>query len=150
MSDANSVPTFASGWQQATRYPDPAIVALDPRFEKYWLKLSCVERLATGCRWAEGPRLGEMLSKLTIFAAQRGAVEPHHERGRAGSALIDRKDVTCHGAQDYQSNPRPGGPTRRATPSVLRSASRSYMCGLRASAGFWVVEASSAARSATP
>ena len=33
----------------------PAIVALDPRFEKYWLKLSCVERIATGCRWAEGP-----------------------------------------------------------------------------------------------
>ena len=26
-----------------------------PRFEKYWLKLSCVERIATGCRWAEGP-----------------------------------------------------------------------------------------------
>jgi gluconolactonase len=49
------VPTFASGWQQATRYPDPAIVALDPRFEKYWLKLSCVERLFTGTRWGEGP-----------------------------------------------------------------------------------------------
>ena len=48
-------PSPANGWQQATRYPDPAIVALDPSFEKYWLKLSCVERLATGCRWAEGP-----------------------------------------------------------------------------------------------
>src|SRR5512145_3551212 len=55
MSSTPSVPAFANGWQQATRYPDPAIVALDPRFEKYWLKLSCVERLATGCRWAEGP-----------------------------------------------------------------------------------------------
>jgi gluconolactonase len=50
-----SVPSEACGWQQATRYPDPAIVALDPSFEKYWLKLSCVERLASGCRWAEGP-----------------------------------------------------------------------------------------------
>jgi gluconolactonase len=49
------VPPFANGWQQATRYPDPAIAALDPAFEKYWLKLSCVERLASGCRWAEGP-----------------------------------------------------------------------------------------------
>src|ERR1700674_2135881 len=55
MSDTPSVPTFAAGWQQATRYPDPAIIALDPRFEKYWLKLSCVERIATGCRWAAGP-----------------------------------------------------------------------------------------------
>jgi gluconolactonase len=54
-NDTASVPAFANGWQQATRYPDPAIVALDPRFEKYWLKLSCVERLYTGCRWAEGP-----------------------------------------------------------------------------------------------
>src|SRR6202021_503102 len=43
------------GWQQTTYYPDPAIQALDPRFEKYWLKLSAVERLATGLRWAEGP-----------------------------------------------------------------------------------------------
>jgi gluconolactonase len=56
MSDTTpSVATFPNGWQQATRYPDPAIVALDARFEKYWLKLSCVERIATGCRWAEGP-----------------------------------------------------------------------------------------------
>src|ERR1700691_2732550 len=43
------------GFQPATHYPDPAIQALDPRFEKYWLKLSAVERLFTGARWAEGP-----------------------------------------------------------------------------------------------
>src|SRR3954447_7533979 len=47
--------TAASGWQAAARYPDPAITALDAVFEKYWLKLSCIERLATGCRWSEGP-----------------------------------------------------------------------------------------------
>ena len=51
MSETNS----RAGWQPATYYPDPAIHALDPRFEKYWLKLSAVERLATGLRWAEGP-----------------------------------------------------------------------------------------------
>src|SRR5271157_5609155 len=44
-----------AGWQPATYYPDPAIHALDHRFEKYSLKLSAVERLATGMRWAEGP-----------------------------------------------------------------------------------------------
>jgi gluconolactonase len=54
MSNANS-PVASSAWQQATRYPDPAITALHASFEKYWLKLSCVERLASGCRWAEGP-----------------------------------------------------------------------------------------------
>lgn len=52
MSDGNA---HAQGFRPATFYPDPAIQALDPRFEKYRLKLSAVERLATGLRWAEGP-----------------------------------------------------------------------------------------------
>src|SRR5258706_3516145 len=52
VSEATS---HSCGWRPATRYPDPAIHALDPRFEKYWLKLSAVERLTTGLRWAEGP-----------------------------------------------------------------------------------------------
>jgi gluconolactonase len=42
-------------WEPATRYPDPAVQALDPSFEKYKLNLAAVERLATGFRWAEGP-----------------------------------------------------------------------------------------------
>lgn len=42
-------------WQPTNRYPDPAVVALDPRFEKYRIVLAAVERLATGCRWSEGP-----------------------------------------------------------------------------------------------
>jgi gluconolactonase len=37
------------------RYPDPAIRALDPRFERYRIHNAAVERLATGFRWAEGP-----------------------------------------------------------------------------------------------
>jgi gluconolactonase len=52
---STKVTDFASGWSPATRYPDAAITALDPRFEAYHLKLSAVERIATGCRWAEGP-----------------------------------------------------------------------------------------------
>ena len=55
MTTQDTTPQFADGWKPATRYPDPAIVALDPRFEVYWLKLAAVERLATGLRWAEGP-----------------------------------------------------------------------------------------------
>jgi gluconolactonase len=50
-----TTPTYPNGWQAATRYPDPAITALDKRFEPYWIKLAAVERLATGMRWAEGP-----------------------------------------------------------------------------------------------
>jgi gluconolactonase len=55
MSATPSPPTFPDGWRQATRYPDPAIVVLDPAFERCRLELACVERLYTGCRWAEGP-----------------------------------------------------------------------------------------------
>ena len=42
-------------WQPSERYPDPAVRVLDPRFAPYRLTLASVERLATGCRWAEGP-----------------------------------------------------------------------------------------------
>ena len=41
--------------QSIVRYPDPAIVALDPRFDRYRQGNAAVERLWTGARWAEGP-----------------------------------------------------------------------------------------------
>ena len=37
------------------RYPDPAIVIVDKRFEKYFQFNAAVEKLWTGARWAEGP-----------------------------------------------------------------------------------------------
>ena len=37
------------------RVPDPAIVSVDPSFDKYRLPLAKIERLAHGFRWAEGP-----------------------------------------------------------------------------------------------
>lgn len=43
------------GWQPSLRYPDPAVTVLDESFAKYRLALASVERLYTGCRWAEGP-----------------------------------------------------------------------------------------------
>jgi gluconolactonase len=52
-------------WQPAQRYPDPAVVSVDPSFDKYRLPLAKVERIATGCRWAEGPVwLGDTRSLL--------------------------------------------------------------------------------------
>jgi gluconolactonase len=56
---------MAELWQMSERYPDPAIVALDPSFKKYHLALSAVERLWTGSRWGEGPVwLGDVGSLL--------------------------------------------------------------------------------------
>jgi gluconolactonase len=37
------------------RYPDPAVLILDPAFAKYRIYSSTVEQVATGMRWAEGP-----------------------------------------------------------------------------------------------
>lgn len=37
------------------RYPDPNVKVLDGRFDKYRVHNAVVERIATGCRWAEGP-----------------------------------------------------------------------------------------------
>ena len=37
------------------RYPDPAIEVLDERFAPCRIFNAAVERLYTGCRWAEGP-----------------------------------------------------------------------------------------------
>src|SRR5271163_654126 len=45
-----------TGWQPSLLYPDPAIVTLDPRFEKIRPPFNAsVECLYTGCRWSEGP-----------------------------------------------------------------------------------------------
>lgn len=41
--------------QEITRYPDPAVQVLHRDFDKYRIALAAVERIATGCRWAEGP-----------------------------------------------------------------------------------------------
>ena len=36
-------------------YPDPDIVALDPRFRRYIVGNTVIKRLHTGTLWAEGP-----------------------------------------------------------------------------------------------
>ncbi len=51
----NSKYLRTAGWREYPRYPDPAIEALDPRFNQYMIFSAAVERLYTGCRWAEGP-----------------------------------------------------------------------------------------------
>src|SRR5262249_50909579 len=40
---------------EPVRYPDPDIIALDKRFEKYKIGNTPIQRLFKGCLWAEGP-----------------------------------------------------------------------------------------------
>jgi len=42
-------------WSPSARYPDLAVRVLDESFNALRLPLAKIERLATGCRWAEGP-----------------------------------------------------------------------------------------------
>ncbi len=46
---------LTAGWRAQPRYPDPAVEVLDERFARYRIFSAAVERLHTGCRWAEGP-----------------------------------------------------------------------------------------------
>src|SRR5215210_9519966 len=52
---AAMTPRSFAAWEPNQRYPDPAIQTLDPAFAKFRIAQSSVERLATGCRWNEGP-----------------------------------------------------------------------------------------------
>ena len=56
---ALAVKLFAQGKTQDAKtpvaYPDAAVEVVDPRFAKYKVQNSAVERLYTGTRWAEGP-----------------------------------------------------------------------------------------------
>jgi gluconolactonase len=40
--------------KQPTRYPDPDVISLDPRFDKYKIGNAVIERHHIGARWAEG------------------------------------------------------------------------------------------------
>ena len=42
-------------WTPSQRYPDAAVKELDASFARLRLPLAKIERLASGCRWAEGP-----------------------------------------------------------------------------------------------
>ena len=55
VSATRSIDERSWGEQEIVRYPDPAIEVLDARFAKYKIGNANVERLWSGCRWAEGP-----------------------------------------------------------------------------------------------
>jgi gluconolactonase len=105
---------MSSGWQPAQSYPDPAIVTLDPRFEAIRPPFNAaVERLYTGCRWAEGPVwIGDMRcllwsdipnNRILRWDEETGAVSVFRKPSNyANGNTRDRQGrlVTCeHGAR---------------------------------------------------
>ena len=96
--------TPRAGWQPSTYYPDPAIHTLDPRFEKYWWKLSAVERLDHRLRWAEGP---VWFGDGRYLLVQRHSQRAHHQVGRG-----NRRGQHFPQAVELRQrqHPRPPGP----------------------------------------
>ena len=104
---------MSTDWQLSPRYPDPAVVVVDESFARYRLPLAKVERLATGCRWAEGPVwLGDARSlvwsdipnnRMLRWDEASGAVgEFRNPSGYANGNTRDRQGrlLTCeHGAR---------------------------------------------------
>jgi gluconolactonase len=55
-STASALPAAAAGGADLpVRYPDARVEIVDPRFTRYRVTSAAIERLYTGCRWAEGP-----------------------------------------------------------------------------------------------
>jgi gluconolactonase len=54
---SNSSASIRRDWsgQQPVQYPDPDIIALDNRFQRYMINNTTIKRLHTGTLWAEGP-----------------------------------------------------------------------------------------------
>jgi gluconolactonase len=100
-------------WQPSARFPDPAVVVVDESFSRYRLPLTTVERLATGCRWAEGPVwFGDSRSlvwsdipnnRMLRWDEENGAVSTFRKpSGYANGNTRDRQGrlVTCeHGGR---------------------------------------------------
>jgi hypothetical protein len=68
-----------AGWQPSARYPDPAVKAVDPSFNRYRLALAKVERIASNCRWNEGP---VWFGDGSLPPVERHPEQSHHALGR--------------------------------------------------------------------
>lgn len=55
MSEGRTRVDASPDWSPSQRVPDAAVRATDASFDALLIRTARVERLATGCRWAEGP-----------------------------------------------------------------------------------------------
>ena len=105
------------------RYPDPDILVLDPRFEKYKIGNTPIQRLYTGTLWAEGPAwngIGRFLlwSDIPNNRQMRWLEEDGHVsvfRQPAGYSNgntfdFDGRQIACEATQDDSCNPSPQRP----------------------------------------
>lgn len=62
------------------RYPDPAVLILDPVFARYRIYNSTLEQVATGMRWAEGPVYFPEGGYVLVSDIANNRIMKYHER----------------------------------------------------------------------
>src|ERR1700733_13467002 len=106
-----------NGWQHSLLYPDPAIVPLDPRFERVRPPFNAsVEQLYTGCRWSEGPVwFGDGRFLLWSDIPNNRMLKWEEETG-AVSVFRKPSDNSNGNTRDRKGRPRPSEPGAARVP----------------------------------
>ena len=97
---------MTSRWEQTApiRYPDPDIVSLDPRFDRIVLGHAAIERIASGCRFTEGPVWFGDTRQLLFSDIPNDRIMRWDEE--TGAVSVFRKPVALRQRQ----HARPAGP----------------------------------------
>ncbi|MET0220462.1 MAG: SMP-30/gluconolactonase/LRE family protein [Tardiphaga sp.] len=84
------------------RYPDPAVLILDPSFAKYRLYSSTLEQVVTGLRWAEGPVYVPDQACLLVSDVPNNRIMKFDEKTGKTSVFREAANFTNGNALDRQ------------------------------------------------
>ncbi|MET0970907.1 MAG: SMP-30/gluconolactonase/LRE family protein [Tardiphaga sp.] len=84
------------------RYPDPAVLILDPSFAKYRLYSSTLEQVVTGLRWAEGPVYVPNQACLLVSDVPNNRIMKFDEKTGKTSVFREAANFTNGNALDRQ------------------------------------------------
>jgi len=84
------------------RYPDPAVLILDPGFARYRIYSSTVEQVASGMRWAEGPVYFPEGGYLLVSDIPNNRIMKYEERTGAFTVFRANANYANGNARDRQ------------------------------------------------
>jgi gluconolactonase len=84
------------------RYPDPAVVILDPAFARYRIVSSTLEQVASGMRWAEGPVYFPEGGYLLVSDIPNNRIMKYDERSGAFTVFRENANYANGNTRDRQ------------------------------------------------
>jgi gluconolactonase len=90
-STPGAVPGPSIAFTPNARYPDPAVVILDPSFTRYRIVSSTLEQVASGMRWAEGPVYFPEGGYVLVSDIPNNRIMKYDER--SGAFTVFREDA---------------------------------------------------------